>query len=62
MNRIDSTDTDGRWPNYRRKAAAAGVHATLSFPLMVDGDAIGALNLYRPGERNLHGPRGIQRK
>jgi GAF domain-containing protein len=46
MNRIDSTDTDERWPEFSRAAAAAGVHSTLSFPLVVGGDGLGALNLY----------------
>jgi transcriptional regulator with GAF, ATPase, and Fis domain len=46
INRIDSTDTDERWPEFALNAAAAGVHSTLSFPLVVNGDGIGALNLY----------------
>jgi transcriptional regulator with GAF, ATPase, and Fis domain len=46
INRIDSTDSDERWPEFSRGAAAAGVHAVLSYPLIVAGDGIGALNLY----------------
>jgi GAF domain-containing protein len=44
--RIESTDTDERWPEFSRGAAAAGVRSVLSFPLVVSGDGIGALNLY----------------
>jgi GAF domain-containing protein len=46
FNRITSTDTEERWPGFCRVAAAAGVHSTLSFPLVVAGDGLGALNLY----------------
>ncbi len=40
-----------RWPEFRRGALAAGVHAAFGFPLLVDRICIGALNLYhdRPG-------------
>jgi GAF domain-containing protein len=50
INRIDSTDTDERWPEFSRGAARAGVHAVLSYPLVVAGDGIGALNLYAATE------------
>jgi GAF domain-containing protein len=46
FNRITSTDTDERWPAFCKVASAAGVHSTLSFPLIVAGDGLGALNLY----------------
>jgi GAF domain-containing protein len=46
FNRITSTDTEERWPLFCQVAAAAGVHSTLSFPLVVAGDGLGALNLY----------------
>jgi GAF domain-containing protein len=46
FNRIKSTDTDERWPAFCHVAAEAGVHSTLSFPLVVAGDGLGALNLY----------------
>jgi GAF domain-containing protein len=44
--RIDSTSTDQRWPEFAGTAAAAGVRSTLSVPLVVSGDGMGALNLY----------------
>lgn len=46
VNRIESTDTDQRWPEFSRAAAANGVRSTLSFPLIVGSDGLGALNLY----------------
>jgi GAF domain-containing protein len=50
VNRIDSTDTEQRWPEFSRGAAAAGIRSTLSFPLLVAGDGIGAMNLYSDKE------------
>ncbi|MCU1489245.1 MAG: hypothetical protein JWM85_650 [Acidimicrobiaceae bacterium] len=46
VNRIDSTDSDERWPEFSRTAVAEGIHSTLSLPLVVGGDGLGALNLY----------------
>ena len=50
INRVDSTDVDERWPEFCRGAAEAGVRAILSFPLVVHGDGVGALNLYSTTE------------
>lgn len=44
--RIDSTTTDERWPEFSGTAAAEGLHSTLSIPLVVSGDGLGALNIY----------------
>jgi GAF domain-containing protein len=44
--RIDDTEDDERWPEFGRTAAAHGIHSTLSMPLMLDGQGVGALNLY----------------
>jgi GAF domain-containing protein len=38
--------TDRRWDGYRQKAVAHGVRCSLSTPLAVDGETVGALNLY----------------
>jgi GAF domain-containing protein len=38
--------TDERWPRFGRHAAERGVHSSLSLPLVVRGQALGALNLY----------------
>ncbi|MCZ2827544.1 GAF and ANTAR domain-containing protein [Modestobacter sp. VKM Ac-2986] len=37
---------EGRWPQFTRGAAARGVGSLLCFQLFVEGDALGALNLY----------------
>jgi GAF domain-containing protein len=44
--RIDSTADDSRWPDFCQAAAAAGIRSTLSLPLIVGGDGLGALNIY----------------
>jgi GAF domain-containing protein len=46
MLRIDDTRTDTRWPEFARAAAEHGVLSTLSLPLVVGANALGALNLY----------------
>lgn len=38
--------TETRWPKFARRAAAAGAGSMLSFQLWVEGDNLGALNLY----------------
>jgi GAF domain-containing protein len=44
--RIDDTRTDTRWPEFARAASEHGVLSTLSLPLIVGANALGALNLY----------------
>ena len=44
--RIDSTVRDERWPEFSGTAAAEGLASTLSIPLIVGGDGLGALNIY----------------
>jgi GAF domain-containing protein len=44
--RIDDTANDDRWPDFAAAALAHGVRSTLSLPLQVDDEPIGALNLY----------------
>jgi GAF domain-containing protein len=44
--RVDDTATDDRWPEFATAAQAEGVQSSLSLPLVVAGDGIGALNLY----------------
>jgi GAF domain-containing protein len=50
--RVDDTTSDGRWPEYAAAAVAHNVRSSLSSPLIVAGDGIGALNLYssNPGQ------------
>lgn len=44
--RIDSTASDPRWPEFAASAAAHGLGSTMSLPLVVGGDGLGALNVY----------------
>jgi GAF domain-containing protein len=44
--RIKSTASDSRWPEFATSADAAGLASTLSVPLLVGGDGLGALNIY----------------
>lgn len=46
VQRIDSTASDQRWPEFSRTAAAEGLGSALSVPLVVGGDGLGALNIY----------------
>jgi GAF domain-containing protein len=48
---IESTREEAEWPAFRRATADHGIYSTLSFPLVVDKDAVGALNLYSRRER-----------
>ena len=52
---IESTSEPGEWAQFRKVAAAHGIGSTLSFPLLVDGTAVGALNLYGRPERAFTG-------
>jgi GAF domain-containing protein len=51
VRQIQSTLTDGPWPEFRRAAAEHGIRSTLSMPLLVEKSAVGALNLYARRER-----------
>jgi GAF domain-containing protein len=44
--RIESTPDDEQWPEFSQAAADHGVLSTLSLPLVVRDEGIGALNLY----------------
>ncbi|MGH9067403.1 MAG: ANTAR domain-containing protein [Acidimicrobiales bacterium] len=46
INRIDSTADEGRWPEFCALAAEAGILSILSLPLVVEGDGLGAINVY----------------
>ena len=50
-----------RWPEFRRGALAAGVHAAFGFPLLVDRICIGALNLYHDQSRRAQRRSGRRR-
>ena len=44
--RIDETEKDDRWPSFAAAAAAHGVRSTMSLPLVVNREGVGALNFY----------------
>jgi GAF domain-containing protein len=44
--RIPSTRDDERWPAFSTAAYEHGIQSTISFPLRVRGNGIGALNMY----------------
>jgi GAF domain-containing protein len=44
--RVDDMPAEERWPRFARKAAELGVGSMLCFQLFVEGDQLGALNLY----------------
>jgi GAF domain-containing protein len=44
--RIESTADDENWPDFSNAAAEHGIQSTISLPLGVRGNGIGALNLY----------------
>ena len=51
--RVDSFASDHRWPELATPAAASGIASSLSVPLAVADEALGALNLYSRHERAL---------
>jgi GAF domain-containing protein len=44
--RVDDMRTESRWPDYAAKVAARGVLSSLSVPLPLQTDVVGALNCY----------------
>lgn len=44
--RVDSTESDRRWPSFASAAAERGVLSSLSVPLIVEDRGIGGLNFY----------------
>lgn len=43
---VEEMSAETRWPRFCAHAAARGVHSSLSYPLLVRGESMGALNLY----------------
>ena len=43
---LDVDHQDGRWPDFRAAATAAGARTVLSLPLQLEDRSIGSLNLY----------------
>lgn len=46
INRLDLEQAGDRWPDFVSAARAAGICSFLAAPLVVQGEALGALNLY----------------
>ena len=44
--RVDDIAADPRWEPFSRRARQAGAGSSMSVPLRIDGEAVGALNLY----------------
>ncbi|WP_346621285.1 GAF and ANTAR domain-containing protein [Blastococcus montanus] len=44
--RVDDVGVDGRWPEFAREASARGAGSMMCFQLFVEGDTLGAMNLY----------------
>lgn len=50
--RMHDARNEDRWPKFAAAATAHGIRSSVSFPLIVDGRSIGALNLYaRPTQQ-----------
>jgi GAF domain-containing protein len=47
---IESTRAEGPWPAFRAAAADHGIGSTMSLPLVVDKQSLGAMNLYATPE------------
>ncbi len=43
---VPDLSVESRWPGYTEHAAAQGVKCSLSLPLIVGGETVGAMNLY----------------
>jgi GAF domain-containing protein len=44
--RVDDVALETRWPGFAAEAAKVGMGSSLSFQLFVEGDTLGALNIY----------------
>jgi GAF domain-containing protein len=53
---VDDLSHEGRWDQYRPAAIAYGVVSSLSLPLIVEGERLGALNLYSTTGTAFAGP------
>jgi hypothetical protein len=53
---VDDLSHEERWDDYRSQALALGVVSSLSLPLIVNGERLGALNLYSTDRGAFDGP------
>lgn len=54
--RVDDLTHDERWDRYRPRAVTRGIVSSLSLPLMLEGESLGALNLYSTTAAAFAGP------
>jgi GAF domain-containing protein len=52
---VDSTRTEERWPQFCRAALDHGILSTLSLPMVVETQSVGAMNFYSRLERGFPG-------
>jgi GAF domain-containing protein len=57
---IDDTADRAQWPRFEAAAQARGIRSCLALPLVADGKAVGALNLYARGV-GAFGPARVRR-
>jgi GAF domain-containing protein len=57
---VDDLSSEERWDGYRPHALDHGVVSSLSLPLIVDGESLGALNLYSAAPAAFTGPQRDQ--
>jgi GAF domain-containing protein len=63
VKRVDDVRADDRWPEFAAAASAHGVRSSLSLPLVIQGEGIGALNLYSGRARHfsdVHEASGVE--
>ena len=48
---LDGGNTGQRWPEYSKAAKTAGIRAVAGIPMLAEGTAVGAVNLYRKEPR-----------
>lgn len=53
--RVDSFDTEDRWPAFAKRAVEKGVMSSLSLPLSATGEVVGSLNMYSRKPANFQG-------
>jgi GAF domain-containing protein len=49
---LDDGDADQRWPEYANAAKTAGIRAVAGIPMLAEGTAVGAVNLYGTEPKN----------
>ena len=48
---VADVGSDSRWPEYSKTATELGVHAVIGFPLAVNGEPIGSIDVYNSAPR-----------